>query len=354
MVGAVAGGGVLSGRLAITRAAHLLDYIAVMREVGAPIERELSKSQLPPSVEETPDHYIVVAVALEWVARCGRDVEPMELGFLAARKASLTSLKPSHSAEIMVAQTCLRRLEAFFRISVLEDSCLLTGFRVEGDRVRVFCDNADMGRHPFVCMAEWLNLQTVISVLRSFAGASWSPREMCFVSRQAPSAVVLDAFPDTRILVGQPHTSILIDRMDLARSTGAPAALPDDPSDWPWPDEGPGGRTGAWSFADLLGRIIQPHLAGGAPDLAFAAEMMGMSKRTMQRRLLQEGVRWSDVLQEARFGLARALLAEPNAKIIDVAMTAGYENPQHFTRSFRRFTGVTPSVYRRALTEGAR
>jgi AraC-like DNA-binding protein len=33
-------------------------------------------------------------------------------------------------------------------------------------------------------------------------------------------------------------------------------------------------------------------------------------------------------------------------RVIDVAMMAGYESPQHFTRAFRRFTGATPSQYR--------
>ncbi len=36
-------------------------------------------------------------------------------------------------------------------------------------------------------------------------------------------------------------------------------------------------------------------------------------------------------------------------KVIDVAFMAGYESPQHFTRAFRRFTGVTPTAYRRHI-----
>jgi AraC-like DNA-binding protein len=40
--------------------------------------------------------------------------------------------------------------------------------------------------------------------------------------------------------------------------------------------------------------------------------------------------------------------ADPSAKIIDVAMAAGYETPQHFSRAFRQLAGVSPSAYRRS------
>lgn len=95
--------------------------------------------------------------------------------------------------------------------------------------------------------------------------------------------------------------------------------------------------------------ILQPYLNGARPDLSLAAEIVGMSPRTLQRRLQQSGSSYSEVLQEARFDLARSLLEDPGTRIIDVAMTSGYESQQHFTRAFRRFTGVTPTTYRRVV-----
>jgi AraC-like DNA-binding protein len=66
----------------------------------------------------------------------------------------------------------------------------------------------------------------------------------------------------------------------------------------------------------------------------------------LQRRLQLCGSSYSQILQEARFALACQHLDDPDLKVIDVAMMAGYESPQHFTRAFRRFTGITPSEYR--------
>lgn len=350
----------MSGRLAIVRAAHLHDYLVVMRRIGMPVDRELARSRLPPQIEEAPDLYVSVPVAIEWIAHCGRDLAPMVLGFLGARQASQASIKPAHLTEMLAAQTGYRRLEAFIRIACRENNGLRVSLRQEGDQTRVICDMVHLGRHPFICFAEWLNLQGVMSIMSDLAGPNWTPREMTFVSRYAPPDLAREAFPNTRILVGQAHPSILIDSDYLARPCGRTVTLVDtgsttvsDAVSATGPvslgqGSGPGDQIEAWDFLNLLRMILQPYLNGGRPGLSLVAEIVGMSPRTLQRRLQQSGSSYSQILREARFDLARSLLDDSGAKIIDVAMTAGYDSQQHFTRAFRRFTGLTPTRYRRA------
>ena len=337
----------MNGRLAIVRAAHLLDYIVVLRSIGAPVDRDLARSMLPPRVEETPDLYISVPVAMEWLARCGRDIEPMELGFLGAQQASFASLKLSHQLAIVAAPTGLRRLTAFFDKSHREDNLLRTSMRKEAEQVRVICDMDQLDRHPFLCLAEWLNLQGVISIVRSVAGASWYPRELTFVSPYAAPESTRTAFANTRILVGQPHTSVLIDGDVLVRTSQGSGARSTSEQEI----EG-SGREPDWTFPILVRSIVQPYLNGGRTDLAFMAEVLGLSRRTLQRRLRETGHSYSELVQDARFELARALLDDPGTKIIDVGMSAGYDSPQHFARAFRSYTGITPTAYRLSATEG--
>ena len=339
----------MSARLAIVRAAHFHDYLAVLRRIGMPVDRELARSRLPPQIEEAPDLYVSVPVAIEWIAQCGRDLEPMELGFLGAQQASRASIKPAHLTEMLAAQTGYRRLAAFIRIACREDSSLRVSVRQEGDQTRVICDTVHLGRHPFICFAEWLNLQGVMSIMSDLAGPNWCPRELTFVSRYAPPDLAREAFPDTRILVGHAYPSILIDSAHLARHCVGAATPSDTAPVSLGQGNGPSDQVETWDFLNLLRMILQPYLNGGRPDLALVAEIVGMSPRTLQRRLQQSGSSYSQVLQEARFDLARSLLDDPGAKIIDVAMTAGYDSQQHFTRAFRRFTGLTPTRYRRAM-----
>ncbi|MFX0542448.1 helix-turn-helix domain-containing protein [Roseovarius sp. S4756] len=335
----------MGGRLALVRATHLLDYIAVLRDAGAPVDRDLARSLLPPRIEETPNLYVSVPVVLEWVARTGHDFHPMELGLLGAQKASLASLCPAHQIAIMTAQTGLKRLEAVIAIARFEDSALDVSIRHEGDDLRIGCCMTELGQHRFLCFAEWLNVQGVISVIRSVMGAAWCPSEICFVSPMCPPPAVQAAFPNTRIMVGQPNTSVVVSRADLARSTCNPPTSASEAPAVLAPLEVEDARS-AWEFIGLMRVLIQPYLNEGRIDIAVAAEIAGISARTLQRRLKQSGSTYSQILQEARFELARKRLEDPGMKVIDVAMMVGYDSPQHFTRAFRRFTGVTPSQYR--------
>jgi AraC-like DNA-binding protein len=284
-------------------------------------------------------------VALEWVARTGHDLHPMELGVLAAQRASLASLRPAQQAAIMAASTGLTRLEALAALSTFEDSALEMTLLQEGGDLRVVCNMTGLGRHIFVCLAEWLNVQAVISVVRGVMGASWSPREICFMSPMCAPDAVQAAFPNTHIRTGQPSTSVIVPRLELARPTCALTAATDDMPTSLAPMEVQDAQS-AWEFVSLLRGMVQPYLGDGRIDVAFTADLAGLSTRTLQRRLKLSGSSYSQIVQEARFDLARSHLDEPGMKVIDVAMMAGYDSPQHFTRAFRRFTGVTPTQYR--------
>ena len=204
----------MHGRLALVRATHLNDYISVLREIGAPVDRALSHSTLPPRIEETPEMYVSVPAAIEWIAKTGRDIEPMALGFLGAQKASLSSLRPAQQAAIVTARTGRKRLEALAAVARYEDSSLDMRILPEADSIRVVCAMTGMGRHPFLCFAEWLNLQAVLSVVRSVAGPAWCPLELAFLSSSRPPEVVLTA------LSQYAHSSTPARLLDPRRSRG--------------------------------------------------------------------------------------------------------------------------------------
>lgn len=329
--------------VAIVRAAYLNVYIAELRAIGAPVERELARSQLPSWIEESPDAYISSPLMLAWVARCGRDFQLMDLAYRGAQRASLATLNKPLQRALQYAPVGSERLRTFLQLAKREDNRLETGIHPEGDEVRVICETMGFERNPFVCLAEWINVQEVISLVRSIVGPGWSPREMTFISRHLPSAASQEAFSDTRILVGQPHTSITIESEVLARPCPAEPLSPARPGDDDLDED-----SGNWSFATALRLTVRPYLAEGHPDLARIVDIIGVSRRTLQRLLQRSGRTYSDVVQEARFDLARELLSEPSARIIDVATAVGYENPQHFSRAFRRIAGVSPLAYRRA------
>ena len=53
-----------------------------------------------------------------------------------------------------------------------------------------------------------------------------------------------------------------------------------------------------------------------------------------------------DLVETARYEVASKLLRDTDSKIIDIAFSSGYADPAHFTRAFRRISGITPRQFR--------
>lgn len=98
--------------------------------------------------------------------------------------------------------------------------------------------------------------------------------------------------------------------------------------------------------------IVKELLLCGHADLSLAAGRVQIPVRTLQRRLAEAGVSYSDLVTEIRFELARELLAEPGEKVETIAGLVGYTDASNFTRAFRQHTGMTPTGYRRSLIKG--
>jgi AraC-like DNA-binding protein len=82
------------------------------------------------------------------------------------------------------------------------------------------------------------------------------------------------------------------------------------------------------------------------PTIRATAEVVGMSVRTLQRRLAQAGVNHHVLVAQARFATAAAVLERTDAKILELALDLGYSDHANFTRAFRRWAGCAPREYR--------
>ncbi len=91
-------------------------------------------------------------------------------------------------------------------------------------------------------------------------------------------------------------------------------------------------------------------LCDGYPTIQVTAEAVGLSVRTLQRRLSREGENYHHLADAARLETGMRLLRDTDAKLIDIAWELGYSDPANFTRAFRRWTGMPPRAFRRAGT----
>ena len=100
---------------------------------------------------------------------------------------------------------------------------------------------------------------------------------------------------------------------------------------------------------DLIGRarvIISNELNGGNPAIDGVAQKLGMSPRTLQRKLRQHDTSHQQLVDDLRKNLALRYLDEPSMAIGEVAYLLGFSESSAFHRAFKRWTGQTPSEYR--------
>jgi AraC-like DNA-binding protein len=85
----------------------------------------------------------------------------------------------------------------------------------------------------------------------------------------------------------------------------------------------------------------------GFLSLDETARALGLSARTLKRRLDEEGTSFSAILDEQRRARALLLLRSPELSVDTIAERVGYSDIANFTRAFRRWTGTTPTAFRR-------
>jgi AraC-like DNA-binding protein len=92
---------------------------------------------------------------------------------------------------------------------------------------------------------------------------------------------------------------------------------------------------------------IAADLPGKEPSLARVARRLGTSARTLQRRLGTEGTTFAAAVDEVRRERARAYLGAPDVSMAEVSWLLGFGEQSAFGRAFRRWTGETPTRWRR-------
>ncbi|MGC9368891.1 MAG: AraC family transcriptional regulator ligand-binding domain-containing protein [Paracoccaceae bacterium] len=90
-------------------------------------------------------------------------------------------------------------------------------------------------------------------------------------------------------------------------------------------------------------------LSEGVPTLDYVAARLGMSRRTLQRRLAEANLAYQDLVAEARQNLAEQLLRRTDYALAEIAFLTGFSDQSTFTRAFKRWKGHTPASYRRRL-----
>jgi len=326
--------------IVLARATHVLAYVEVLRRIGAPVERELRRAKLPTLLQEVAERYVPAIPALNFLDSIARSEGVPDLGVLATERGTFRRLREDTQASIRSAPTLYARLRRFGELVVAENTSLRFAMISEGDRTRLCLSMSGVPRSNVQQYSEWLQIDGMIDTIRDAIGSRWQPLEITFQSRFEIPNRALERFPDVHLRVGCAETSIAVPSRllgeFLARNGGqSPQEMASAQTKITPVFASPG-------FAESLKLALRAYLHEGYPDIDAAAEIAGMSTRTLQRRLVQSGLSYRSLVREARVEAAAEILASPKTTVLEAAYAVGYTDPSNFSRAFRQVTGASP------------
>ena len=110
------------------------------------------------------------------------------------------------------------------------------------------------------------------------------------------------------------------------------------------------GRLDNWdTWTERTRKSVAGQLKGATPTIDVVATHLAVSVRTLQLRLSEEGTSFSKVLSDTKSDLAKEFLKSGDVRNDEIAYLLGFSEESAFARSFKRWTGNTPSQFKASL-----
>jgi AraC-like DNA-binding protein len=329
----MAGGGL--SRLAIAR----------LKSAGVPVAPLLKRVGLTPEAIADPEERLSVrsqitlldeaAIALKDDClgfTLARDFDPREIGLLYYVMAS--------------SQTLGDGLKRVARYSKITNEALGVGYR-EGNRLVVSLSYSGVPRHSDRHQMEFC-MFGVLRVCRMLTGQNLIPQHFAISHHRSEGTSEMARFVGTKVEFGADTDEFALN----VNARGLPLIHADSHLNdllLKYCEAALADRRGDMSqLRTRVENAISSVLPHGKARVEDVARSLGMSKRTLARRLSDEGLNFTEILQQLRRDLAVRYLDDRRLHVSKIAWLVGFHEVSAFTHAFKRWTGKTPSEIRTA------
>jgi AraC-like DNA-binding protein len=202
-----------------------------------------------------------------------------------------------------------------------------------------------LSRHSIRQNAEF-GIAVILKALREVSGRKIRPTRLTFVHARNSNLRGFERFFGCPVEFAAPS-----DRMSFSTET---LALPLETGDQylletlqPFCDEAARKRrTTSGSFRALVENEVQSLLSQGKMQKQNIVKSLGISARTLSRRLAEEGTTYEEVVDQLRRSLGLQYIKDPSISLGEMTWLLGYEGSTSFNHAFKRWTGHSPSAAR--------
>lgn len=320
----------------------LAPFVNAAHELGLRIDVGLASVGLTRSDLENPDlrvsHAVVDRMLRVSIASSGE----RDLGLLAAEQ-----LQPSHLDVVEYAARAQSTLRGAIEHSIRYYALLHDGFeadlQIAGDRAIL---SVGFGGLPVDDAAHEFVLAVHLMAARRMTGiASLAPLEAHFMHARPKSTAVHQRIFRAPLHFGQARSAIVYARSVLdtplvAADSGLARVLERHAAE---SLQKLGRNT---SLPERVRELVRQDLTSGKLTAENLARRLGMSSRTLHRRLVAESSSYRGIIDDVRREIALRCLRDPQLSIREVGYLLGFTTGPAFHRAFRRWTGTTAAVFR--------
>jgi len=323
----------------------LSPFVSAAHALGVRVDVGLASVGLTTADLENPELRISHALAERMLRNVITQSGERDLGLLAAER-----LLPIHLDVVEYAARSQPTLRGAFEQSIRYYCLLHDGFeaelKVDGDRAVVTINfgglTIDNAAHEFVLAVH------LMSARRMTGLADLAPIETHFVHARPKNTLVHQRIFRSPVHFGQAQSAIIYPRAALdaplvAADSGLARVLERHAAD---ALQKLGRST---SLPERVRELVRQDLTSGKLTAESLARRLGMSSRTLHRRLVAQGSSYRGIIDDVRREIALRCLRDPQLAIREVGYLLGFTTGPAFHRAFRRWTGTTAASFRLEL-----
>jgi len=321
----------------LTRARTMGPIAEAITAAGGSVARVFGRAGIPLTLLDTPDRLILLRDQLRLVDAAMREIGDPALPARLSMRTGITGLGPI-GQQVQSAATlgaALARVEIV--TPLLLQTATWTGLRRQ-DRSAFYgyavAERIDSGRQA----NEILALGYLLGTVRHFLGPAWRPERAVVTGAHLAERPRIEALLGCEIVLGARAGLVFpADHLDA----GNPKRF--DPTQAHAAEDEPIGE----DLVACVTHLIELGLDGARPTIDGIAGRLGLTRRTLQRRLEETGRRYADLQRTVLIRRAKVLLSDETLPIGRIGVELGYADAAHFSRAFLHWTGTTPSDWRR-------